>query len=468
MRKYIVLYALTLGLCFSCTSSTQDEDIVIDRHDEKEITISIEDTITKNITNVCTTWGVSAEQVKNEMKDFTLVLDRDGKLHFIDAQTSSVFTYLFDKTGLVSSALISPAITDNQKKNEILSNYSYIGNKAGTRVYHSQATNTFGFNYEINFDNEDYSVFGFSPIESNSDLFYSFQEIIVTTTSASSVEGYTATLNGTISGVQKSEEVGFIYGTNASLSATSGTKVSTTSSGQFNFLLKDLSSSTQYYYRAYALIQGSYIYGEVKSFTTEAVTFGSLNGHEYVDLGLSVKWATYNVGATKPEEYGEYFAWGETGEKTSYSWLTYKWCDNSNDNLKKYCTSSSYGTVDNKIVLESCDDAATVNWGDNWRMPTIEELEELGNINNCTWTWMKVNGINGYNVVSKKNGNSIFLPATGFRYSNVLYTGTGTYWSSSLYSSHNDRAFYFYFNSDKRNVDFTNRYYGRSIRAVCK
>ena len=138
--------------------------------------------------------------------------------------------------------------------------------------------------------------------------------------------------------------------------------------------------------------------------------------HEYVDLGLSVKWATCNVGASKPEEYGDYFAWGETQPKNTYDWSTYKWCNGSYDTQTKYCTKSSYGTVDNKTQLELSDDAARANWGGSWRMPTDAEMTELRE--QCTWTWTTQNGVYGYKVTSKKSGytnKSIFLPAAGYR-----------------------------------------------------
>ena len=111
---------------------------------------------------------------------------------------------------------------------------------------------------------------------------------------------------------------------------------------------------------------------------------GTENGHDYVDLGLpsGTKWATCNVGATAPEEYGDYFAWGETEPKTTYNWDTYKWCNGSEDTFTKYNTKSSYGTVDNKTQLELADDAARANWGGQWRMPTDAEWTEL--CKNCT------------------------------------------------------------------------------------
>lgn len=155
--------------------------------------------------------------------------------------------------------------------------------------------------------------------------------------------------------------------------------------------------------------------------------------NKYVDLGLpsGTKWAKCNVGASTPEEYGDYFAWGETEPKDNYGWSTYKWYDESTDQLTKYCTDAYYGTVDNKTTLEPEDDAATVNWGDDWRIPTQEEWKEL--LENCTWTWTTENGVNGYIVISS-NGNKIFLPAAGMYEgsSNNLASTYGFYRSSSL------------------------------------
>ena len=189
---------------------------------------------------------------------------------------------------------------------------------------------------------------------------------------------------------------------------------------------------------------------------------------EWVDLGLSVKWATCNVGANKPEDYGDYFAWGETQPKDYFDWSTYKWCNGSYDTHTKYNTKSSYGTVDNKTTLDLSDDAARANWGGSWRMPTKAEQDELRN--NCTWTWTTQNGVNGYKVTSKSNGNSIFLPAAGFRGSSLYYAGSGGYyWSSSLSTVDPICACNLDFNSSL--VDWNgngSRGCGFSVRPVCQ
>ena len=192
------------------------------------------------------------------------------------------------------------------------------------------------------------------------------------------------------------------------------------------------------------------------------------NGHEYVDLGLSVKWATCNVGASKPEEYGDYFAWGETQPQDYYDWSTYKWCNGSSHTQTKYCTVSDYGTVDKKTVLEASDDAATANWGGAWRMPTEDEQYELRT--ECTWTWTTENGVKGYKVTSKSNGNTIFLPAAGWRDDSSLSRAgsNGFYWSSSLVTDNPNVAYVLCFGSD--GVTWCNyvRYYGQSVRPVCQ
>lgn len=159
--------------------------------------------------------------------------------------------------------------------------------------------------------------------------------------------------------------------------------------------------------------------------------------YESVDLGLpsGTLWATCNIGANSPEEYGDYFAWGETVPKTTYNWSTYKYCNGSGPTLTKYNTNSSYGTVDNKKELELNDDAAYVNWGAAWQIPSKEQEKELRT--GCTWAWTSLNGRNGYTITGP-NGKSIFLPAGGIisGTSNVDEGSNGLFWTNDSY----DRA----------------------------
>ena len=245
----------------------------------------------------------------------------------------------------------------------------------------------------------------------------------------------------------------------------SNTKVTAGSgTGSFTCDLTGLQANTTYYVRAYAVNSKGVAYGEEVSFTTAS---DAPAVPEYVDLGLSVKWATFNVGANKPEDYGDYFAWGETEPKTTYDWSNYKWCNGSDMTLTKYNTNSDYGIVDNKITLELSDDAAHVNWGGSWRMPTITEQNELRE--HCTWTWTTQNGVNGYKVTSNKNGNSIFLPAAGYRLDSSLSdAGSNGYcWSSSIYTYGTSFAYYLYFYSSNVGRNGQYRRYGLSVRPVC-
>ena len=176
---------------------------------------------------------------------------------------------------------------------------------------------------------------------------------------------------------------------------------------------------------------------------------GYENGHEWVDLGLSVKWATCNVGASTPEGYGNYYAWGETTTKSTYN-------------------SSTYTYSSNPTTLPLNRDAVAVNWGGSWRMPTKAEQDELRT--KCTWKWTTQNSVKGYLVTSKINGNSIFLPAAGYRYSSDLNCAgsSGYFWSSSLgtYFSHNSYCLDFSSGSVYWSGYGSGRYYGRSVRGV--
>ncbi len=201
----------------------------------------------------------------------------------------------------------------------------------------------------------------------------------------------------------------------------------------------------------------------------EEATTGTENGHDWVSLGLpsGTKWATCNVGATKPEEYGNYYAWGETTTKNDYSWATYKY-GSGYDALTKYNTDSNYGTVDNKTTLEASDDAATTNWGSAWRMPTDGEWTELRE--NCEWKWTdsyQTTGVAGY-WVTGKNGNTIFLPAAGCRNIDYLVSAgnSGNYWSSSLSAGYPGNAWYANFRSDSVLRYYYDRYFGLSVRPV--
>lgn len=210
-----------------------------------------------------------------------------------------------------------------------------------------------------------------------------------------------------------------------------------------------------------------------------------------VDLGLpsGTLWADRNVGASSPKEYGAYIMWGEVGAKEekyvngmkeNYGWPAYKYSpDGSWGGLTKYtCPDNQTAGMwysngrfvgDGKTVLESVDDAATVNWGKDWVMPTIVQIEELNNSAYTTWYWTTKDGVSGYEVRSRKNGNSIFLPASGYHLADmfVLEGIRGFYWSSSLNKGYSDDARYLNLSADGRRMDYdVERCNGFSVRPV--
>lgn len=196
---------------------------------------------------------------------------------------------------------------------------------------------------------------------------------------------------------------------------------------------------------------------------------------EYVDLGLpsGTLWATYNIGADSPEDYGDYFAWGETegynDGKTIFLLSSYKWCEGSNSTMTKYCTNSSYGYngfTDDKTELDLEDDAAYVNWGPKWRMPSKEQFSELINSNYTTTEWTTQNGVNGRKITSKTNGNSIFLPAAGYHRSWFDREGSGGYYWSRTLDSQPYNARILSIVSSGIGMDYGYRYEGRNVRPV--
>lgn len=186
------------------------------------------------------------------------------------------------------------------------------------------------------------------------------------------------------------------------------------------------------------------------------------NTHTYVDLGLSVDWATCNIGAKSPEEAGQYFAWGEVYSGDG-DFKDYKWFESSGSeitNISKYNSKT-----DNITTLLGSDDVATKKWGYGWRMPTFREMEEL--MTKCTWNFTNKNAVPGYNVIGP-NGNSIFLPVSG-QYLNsekYYFNHSGFYWTSSLHKENCFQAFSLRLESDEVYMDVIQRHIAQTVRAV--
>ena len=313
----------------------------------------------------------------------------------------------------------------------------------------------------------------------------------VVTKSVGEITETTATVSGNVTSDGGAEVTsrGVCYATSDNITLDNAKTVCGGSGvGGYMVELLNLKANTTYYVKSFATNEAGVSYGEEVSFTTLEVengdeneepetpidpedpskpsdTYaptGTINGHDYVDLGLpsGLKWATCNVGASKPRDFGNYYAWGETTTKETYD----------SDNCPTYGLSKSelqsQGYIDSEGNLALQYDAATANWGGDWRMPTEEELEEL--YGNCTWEYASWKGVHGYKVTGP-NGNSIFLPAAGYRIgSSLYYAGSyGSYWSSTPYGNYDGDACYLYFHSSDHDVDDDGyRSYGRSVRPI--
>lgn len=197
--------------------------------------------------------------------------------------------------------------------------------------------------------------------------------------------------------------------------------------------------------------------------------------HEYVDLGLpgGVLWATCNIGADKPEDTGKFFAWGEVigyalSENHTFSWQNYTLCNGTSTSMKRYCNNPNYGTYDNISTLSASDDAATVNWGTGWRMPTYEEINDLYNPKYTTSEWVTVNGVKCRKVTSRTNGKYILLPATGYCKGTDLYNdgSHGYYWTRTLFYNVSSAAYHLDVTSGYMEWSNNERFYGQCIRPV--
>ena len=273
-------------------------------------------------------------------------------------------------------------------------------------------------------------------------------------------------LNENVKSLSVSPEVGVCYSDeNSKPTYNDAHKTLGSSMTDYTININYIDPGTTYYYRTYVKFLGEVYYDpNVYSITTLGTKptyyYTIVNGHKFVDLGLpsGLLWARNNVGASTPYADGDYYAWGETQTKSYYSWSTYKWGSNP----------TKYNSSDGKTTLEASDDVATVKWGKECRMPSRAEFQEL--YNKCDWTWKSnYNGTSGY-LVKGPNGQTIFLPASGYRYGDLSYHGSdGYYWSSSLYTSNTDYAYYLNFDSGFINpCDINYRYNGHSVRPVAE
>ena len=406
-----------------------------------------------------------------------------------DVIQSNVVIQKENISSFYKSAIVECELTSSATLSNIFVDYSNINGSDYQRVEVKKIANKYfavltGLTPNTSYDFRYYTANKYSnkTIE---------RESRITTTSQTSIA---AVLTDTATNITKSSakvqiyiidnggeyitECGAVLGTTANPTISDRKVASINKTGTITLELTDLKAETNYYVRAYAINAKGVSYGNTISFSTLKLPFE--NGHEYVDLGLSVKWASCNIGASSPEEYGGYYAWGETKTKQEkagtgsvpmpYEWGDYKYCLGQSYTLTKYCTDLSYAYItnvkDNKTKLDISDDAANVNWGGQWRMPTKSEMEELKS--KCRWEWSEKDGIYGY-IVRGINGNSIFLPSAGYMNEKSLESHSGRpgyYWSSNLYDYPTD-AYILYFAENTTRISGHDRCYGLSIRPVC-
>lgn len=264
----------------------------------------------------------------------------------------------------------------------------------------------------------------------------------------------TLKLNDNVKRLLKAYNAGVCYSAaNAEPTVADSTVALASGFGTKSASLSGLAESTTYYYRLYVTLVGETFYGNVCSATTLKDKSRTINGHQFVDLGLpsGLLWAETNIGASAPELAGDYFAWGETETKTEYT------ADNS----------AWYG-VAHDGSLSATEDVAAAKWGSEVRMPTGAEFSELLSSANCSWTWTSLNDVNGYKVVSLTNGNELFFPAVGYyQDSDIKRSGkNGYYWASTPTSDKNSQNLYI--ESSLNSLFNSARHYGYPVRAVAE
>ena len=306
-----------------------------------------------------------------------------------------------------------------------------------------------------------YMIVGDETFYGEEKSFTTLEEIVITipevvTVSVTEVTENTAILTGEVvsDGGAEVVERGFIWNDHYDGDGSIEDFIVEVGSGVgvFTYQLTGLQQNTEYYFLAYAINSEGEALGQNIYFTTlEGEEDNIINGYEYVDLALpsGLKWAVHNVGASAAEDYGDYYAWGEIETKDSYTQQN----------------SVTYGMPMEDISGDPQYDVARALWGETWRLPTRDEQKEL--LDNCTWEWTSQNGVNGY-LVTGSNGNSIFLPAAGYK-ENSSHTEVGEYgyyWSSTPQSNSNLGAYYLYMSSSSKLSYYYARVAGQSVRAV--
>lgn len=363
----------------------------------------------KKVLNSATTeWGLSRDAVIKHMDGYKTVSGTDkDMLQFKPEKGGQSIAYRFADDKLIATAVLLPTTSAELELQSMLNGYAYFAKLSDGEVYENRTANTLATVWNPAEANSSFSAIGFAPIKYAN--YGMSSSITVNTGEVSDIATNSVTLSGSLTGVTTSVEVGFFYGTENTLTEQSDKK-STTSSSNFSVTLTELSSNKTYYYRAYAIVDDMYYYGEIKTFTTKDYKICPNNNHpHWIDLGIGTLWRCCNEGASTPEEYGGYY---------------------------------------------------TFEQAQAYNPPSPEQIKAL--VNNCSYTWTTEGG-----KFTGPNGGTIFLPAAGSRlYGEFRNVGSyGYYWSSTPYDE--KTAYDLLFNSDKAYWNHTYyRYYERSVRPV--
>ena len=466
-KMFAIFLCMAIGLVTSC--SIDNNDLFVDAHPD----INNRESVEALLSLLSNNWGSSKTAVKEDQHKYLFLLSEDSDfLKYTNINGSFFLSYYFKDDKLATSLLLIPSDNSTVLANQKLSGYEYLGDMDGAAVYTSESAIASVLNCD--YDGKQYFAVGLTPSDGRYNLFETIDPITVTTCPATSITTTSLSLNGSFTGMTDNPVAYIKYSFSEDMSSGIVKKCAIIDHS-FSYNLTGLKPNQTIYYYAYIVDEGITYEGNIESaignFSTLAPPSGS------VDLGLSVFWASCNLGASKPTEYGGYYQWAGT-EDVSYTGIYLGWINcpyhtglSYSSGWNKYNTKSSCGTVDNKKVLEAKDDAASVALGGKWRIPTETEWSELRNTSNCSWTWTTIDGVNGYKVQSKKPGytdNWIFLPAAGYRYEVYLNDvgSYGNYWSSSLHTDYTDYAYDMSFNSSSIDGYGNSRYIGQSVRPV--
>lgn len=450
--KYYTVLAFSLIFCLLSCSTDDNVSETLEKQDIEEQNNNVQD----NINFLCTDWGKSPDQVSAQMNSHELKKSNSGFYIYKskESKNKDIITYYFVNNSLTASLLLTKRNTDFTP---YLSEYTYIGEINDTKNYVNKQNNSIATIYDDIPANTYYCALGFTPYESE---YYKKLEPIVITLDEIKIESEKIILSASFEGAKNVTETGFFIGKKKDALIGGNNKYATKAESPFAVELTNLENETDYYYCAYIVDDDTYYYSETESFTTPKGTRGSINGHYWIDLGLpsGTLWAECNVGASSIENYGGFYSWGETDEKTTYYIDNYKFFDYFTENLNmvyKYVGKDIGGTD---------LDVAYVKWGNEWKMPTLTQWQEL--FSKCEREFDEVNNVKGI-ILTGPNKKTLFIPAGGnkggekHQYKNEW----GYYWTSEC-EGYSHSVYQLYFNEKSYYYNKTTGVSGYNVRAV--